>query len=322
MEWQVNYLDAILIPLSLVIQISYHAILFHRVRHTPLRTVIGFNQIARRLWVYSMMKDNEKKNLLAIQSLRNTIMGSTLMASTAILMSSTTGVFMTSTYFNSMSKPMLGGANDTLTSVKYMTLLFCFLFAFLCFMQSVRYLNHVNFLINVPLHIEPFSSSSSSNSATNLYNHHHQHSQQQQQQQVVQHGQVQLVENLLQQRPELQNTMHLITYDYVADVLTAACNFYTCGTRGFYFAFPLMLWLFGPVPALICCAALVPIMHFLDTVAPAVGSGDRNRDRDVLRTRDHESQVIPIISSCKYNNSSEFCKLSKVNGEFNPSQKI
>jgi hypothetical protein len=56
MEWQVNYLDAILIPLSLVIQISYHAILFHRVRHTPLRTVIGFNQIARRLWVYSMMK--------------------------------------------------------------------------------------------------------------------------------------------------------------------------------------------------------------------------------------------------------------------------
>ncbi len=271
-------------------------------------------------WI--LRQDNEKKNLLAIQSLRNTIMGSTLMASTAILMSSTTGVFMTSTYFNSMSKPMLGGANDTLTSVKYMTLLFCFLFAFLCFMQSVRYLNHVNFLINVPLHIEPFSSSSSSNSATNLYNHHHQHSQQQQQQQVVQHGQVQLVENLLQQRPELQNTMHLITYDYVADVLTAACNFYTCGTRGFYFAFPLMLWLFGPVPALICCAALVPIMHFLDTVAPAVGSGDRNRDRDVLRTRDHESQVIPIISSCKYNNSSEFCKLSKVNGEFNPSQKI
>ncbi|CAK9263008.1 unnamed protein product, partial [Sphagnum jensenii] len=216
MEWQVNYLDAILIPLFLAIQLSYHAILFHRVRHTPLRTVIGFNHIARRLWVYSMMKDNEKKNLLAVQSLRNTMMGSTLMASTAILMSSTTGVFMTSTYFNSMSKPMLGGANDTLTSVKYMTLLFCFLFAFLCFMQSVRYLNHVNFLIN--------------------------------------------------QRPELQNTMHLITYDYVADVLTAACNFYTCGTRGFYFAFPLMLWLFGPVPALICCAALVPIMHFLDTV--------------------------------------------------------
>jgi hypothetical protein len=66
----------------------------------------------------------------------------------------------------------------------------------------------------------------------------------------------------------------------------------------------------------------VPIMHFLDTVAPVVGGGDRNRDRDVLRTRDHEAQVIPIISSCEYNNSSEFCKLSKVNGEFNPTKKI
>ncbi len=186
-------------------------------------------------------------------------------------------------------------------------------------MQSVRYLNHVNYLINVPLHIEPFSSSSSSNSATNLYNHHQLHSQQQQQ--VVQPGQVQLVEKLLQQRPELQKTMHLITYDYVADVLTTACNFYTFGTRGFYFAFPLILWLFGPVPALVCCAAMVPIMHFLDTVAPVVGCGDRNRDRDVLSTRDHEAQVIPILSSCKYN-SSEFCKLSKVNGEFNPTQKI
>jgi uncharacterized membrane protein len=283
-----------------------------------MRTVVVLTQY---LVAWILRQDNEKKNLLAVQSLRNTIMGSTLMASTAILMSSTTGVFMTSTYFNSMSKPMLGGANDTLTSVKYMTLLFCFLFAFLCFMQSVRYLNHVNYLINVPLHIEPFSSSSSSNSATNLYNHHQLHSQQQQQQ-VVQHGQVQLVENLLQQRTELQKTMHLITYDYVADVLTTACNFYTFGTRGFYFAFPLILWLFGPVPALICCTALVPIMHFLDTVAPVVGSGDRNRDRDVLRTRDHEAQVIPIISSCKYNNSSEFCKLSKINGEFNPTQKI
>jgi uncharacterized membrane protein len=284
-----------------------------------MRTVVVLTQY---LVAWILRQDNEKKNLLAVQSLRNTIMGSTLMASTAILMSSTTGVFMTSTYFNSMSKPMLGGANDTLTSVKYMSLLFCFLFAFLCFMQSVRYLNHVNYLINVPLHIEPFSSSSSSNSATNLYNHRPLHSQQQQQQQVVQHGQVQPVENLLQQRPELQKTMHLITYDYVADVLTTACNFYTFGTRGFYIAFPLILWLFGPVPALVCCAALVPIMHFLDTVAPVVGGGDRNRDRDVLRTRDHEAQVIPIISSCKYNNSSEFCKLSKVNGEFNPTQKI
>jgi uncharacterized membrane protein len=276
-----------------------------------MRTVVVLTQY---LVAWILRQDNEKKNLLAVQSLRNTIMGSTLMASTAILMSSTTGVFMTSTYFNSMSKPMLGGANDTLTSVKYMTLLFCFLFAFLCFMQSVRYLNHVNYLINVPLHIEPFSSSSSS--ATNLYNYHQPHSQQQQ------HGQVQLVENLLQQRPELQKYIHLITYDYVADVLTTACNFYTFGTRGFYFAFPLVLWLFGPVPALICCAALVPIMHFLDTVAPVVLGGDRNRDRDVLRTRDHEAQVIPIISSCKYNNSAEFCKLSKVNGEFNPTQNI
>jgi hypothetical protein len=42
------------------------------------------------------LQDNDKKNILAVQTLRNNIMGSTLMATTAILLCSATAVFMSS----------------------------------------------------------------------------------------------------------------------------------------------------------------------------------------------------------------------------------
>lgn len=54
------------------------------------------------------------------------------------------------------------------------------------------------------------------------------------------------------------------TPEYVAEVLKKGSNFYTIGTRGYYFAFPLLMWLFGPIPMFLCSLVLVPTLHFLD----------------------------------------------------------
>lgn len=164
-------------------------------------------------------QDNDKKNILAVQSLRNTIMGSTLMASTAILMCAATATLMASAYFHTES-PLFGGANQKLLCVKYMSVMLCFGFTFLCYMQSVRYINHANFLINIPLHSQEDTGCP---------------------------------------------TFIRITPHYVSNVLAKGCNFFTVGTRSFYVAFPLLLWFFSPIPVLVSCVGLVPLLFYLDT---------------------------------------------------------
>ncbi|KAL1834735.1 hypothetical protein ACET3Z_004386 [Daucus carota] len=152
MEWRKCYLDAVLVPLAFLVSVSYHAWLWHRVRSQPLSTVVGTNAKGRRLWVAAMMKDNDKKNILAVQTLRNTIMGSTLMATTSILLCAGLAAVVSSTY--SIKKPLndtvYGGHGEFMIALKYVSLLLIFLASFMCHSLSIRFINQVNFLINTP----------------------------------------------------------------------------------------------------------------------------------------------------------------------------
>jgi hypothetical protein len=51
MEWRKCYLDVILVPLGVLINIAYHAWLWHKVRTQPFTTIIGTYSKAQRLWV-------------------------------------------------------------------------------------------------------------------------------------------------------------------------------------------------------------------------------------------------------------------------------
>ncbi|GFQ03699.1 hypothetical protein PHJA_002513700 [Phtheirospermum japonicum] len=152
MEWRKCYLDVILVPLGFMICMGYHVWLWHKVRTQPFTTVIGTNARARRFWVSAIIKDNEKKNILAVQTLRNTIMGSTLMATTSILLCSALAAVISSTY--SVKKPLndavYGAHGEFMVALKYVTLLFIFLFSFVCSSLSIRLFNQVTFLINSP----------------------------------------------------------------------------------------------------------------------------------------------------------------------------
>ncbi|CAN6224970.1 unnamed protein product [Urochloa humidicola] len=104
MEWRDSFLDLALIPLSLLLPMAYHAWLWREVRLRPLRTSAGINAAARRLWAVGMMKDNAKNAVTVVQSVRNVIMGSTLMATTAILFCTGIAAVLSSTY--TVKKPI------------------------------------------------------------------------------------------------------------------------------------------------------------------------------------------------------------------------
>lgn len=102
--------------------------------------------------IYYLAQDNDKKNILAVQTLRNTIMGSTLMSTTSILLCSGLAAVISSTY--SVKKPLndavYGAHGEFMVALKYVTLLLIFLFSFLCHSLSIRFVNQVNFLVNSP----------------------------------------------------------------------------------------------------------------------------------------------------------------------------
>lgn len=152
MEWRKWYLDAVLVPCALLAMFSYHIYLWYKVRTEPFSTIVGTNSRARRSWVAAIMKDNEKKNILAVQTLRNTIMGATLMATTCILLCAGLAAVLSSTY--SIKKPLndavFGSHGDFTVALKYVTILTIFLFAFFSHSLSIRFINQVNILINSP----------------------------------------------------------------------------------------------------------------------------------------------------------------------------
>ncbi|KAG9143864.1 hypothetical protein Leryth_011508 [Lithospermum erythrorhizon] len=142
-------LDTVLVPSGVLVLTFYHLWLIFTIINNPKRTVIGINAETRHRWVYCLMADPLKNGVLAIQTLRNNIMASTLLATAAITLSSLISVYV-STSDSLSSQIVYGNKSSIVSSVKFFAILLCFLSAFLCNVQSVRYFAHVSFLITVP----------------------------------------------------------------------------------------------------------------------------------------------------------------------------
>ncbi|CAA7023279.1 unnamed protein product [Microthlaspi erraticum] len=152
MEWRTWYLDAILVPLALVMMLCYHIYLCVMVRTQPFSTVLGINTRGRKIWISAMIKENQKTNILTVQTLRNIEMGATLMATTCVLLCAGLAAVISSTY--SIKKPIndavYGAHGDIALAVKYVTILAIFIFSFFSHSLSIRFLNQVGILANIP----------------------------------------------------------------------------------------------------------------------------------------------------------------------------
>ena len=220
----------ILLPIvSALVVGAYHLWLALKVRSNPRYTIQSLLNAARIAWVARMISGNE--GILAVQTLRNAIMGATFFASTAIALIvgtitlSVQGDRLTQIWASGASSAAITGAASTATSmatsgaidspieqhlwlIKILLLLIDMMCAFIFFAQAIRLNAHVGVLIGVP-------------------------------------------------KSEMDPGV-------VAHLFIRAGRFHTRGMRCYYLAGPLMFWLFGPAAMLAASIALVVVLYFLD----------------------------------------------------------
>ena len=145
--------DIFSLVLSATLLIVYHFYLRHKVRKDPTYTVQAVNIIARTAWVETMMGTG-KPDVISIQTLRNSTMAATFLASTAVLL--IIGVLTLSGQGDKLSGTWhalnaFGATHSELWLAKLILLLFDLFVAFFSFSMSIRVFNHVGYMINVPL---------------------------------------------------------------------------------------------------------------------------------------------------------------------------
>ncbi len=142
-------LEILLVALTVALIVSYHTHLYITVRRDPLTTSIGSRNHMRQKWVKVMIK--EKRDILAVQTLRNQVMAATFLASTSILicLGSLSAAFRPGVFGEiAHTLNLVGTKSATLWMVKLMVLGILFFITFFNFTLSIRYYNHVGFMIN------------------------------------------------------------------------------------------------------------------------------------------------------------------------------
>ncbi len=141
---------------TFVILTSYHIYWLYHVRRAPFLTYMGITKFLRHIWVESII--TEKRDILAVQTFRNWIMAASFLASTAMII----GLGLLSFVFKPehvseipFDFTLMFSRMKTLFMVKLMLLMVHFFFAFFSFTLSIRYMNQVNIMINVPIDCDP-----------------------------------------------------------------------------------------------------------------------------------------------------------------------
>jgi uncharacterized membrane protein len=153
---EIHWTEIIFGAATFVVLSTYHIYWLYQVRRAPLETYRGVTKHLRRVWVESVISG--KRDILSVQTLRNWIMASSFLASTAMII----GLGLLSL----LVKPehiteipidftLIFSRMKTLFMIKLLVLMVHFFFAFFSFTLSIRYMNQVNFMINVPVECDP-----------------------------------------------------------------------------------------------------------------------------------------------------------------------
>jgi uncharacterized membrane protein len=161
--------EIILAVSAAAVIIAYHTHLYKKVQRDPLTTAVGITNHARRMWVKGVIRD--KRDILAVQTLRNQVMAATFLASTAILISlgSFSAAFRSGVFSEiSHALNLLGTKTEALWMFKLMLLGILFFFTFFNFSLAIRYNNHAGFMINT---VEHNDATVSEEAVTQVLNH-------------------------------------------------------------------------------------------------------------------------------------------------------
>jgi uncharacterized membrane protein len=118
----------------------------------PRYSIHKVNATARRLWIENVMS-NTGKDVMAVQTLRNFIMVSIMMATTAsmLVIGTLTLTGQAENITRSWHVLGMGGSHSAyMWLIKVMCLLVVFIVAFFSYAFSMRQATHVLFMVNVP----------------------------------------------------------------------------------------------------------------------------------------------------------------------------
>lgn len=185
--------------------------------------------------------------MLAVQTLRNNIMASTVLATTAITLVSVISVFIGATAGRSPASPspsssspllVYGSKTGRVFAVKYLAISLCFMLAFVCNVQAIRLYAHASFLLGLPPGGEEEGAAEEFRA-------------------------------------------------YVARTVNRGSHAWSLGLRAFYVSLALFMWTFGPIPMLACSVLMCALLYFLDTSADYAkgmqhihGEGERGARKD------------------------------------------
>ncbi|KAL6644306.1 hypothetical protein ACP70R_015914 [Stipagrostis hirtigluma subsp. patula] len=147
MHLEKSSLDLVLVPCGLVIMFSYHLLLLYRILRHPGSTVIGYENHNKLAWVRRMVQASPDETGLALSVISSNISASTNLASLSIALGSLIGAWVSSTTKVFMTELVYGDRSQSTATVKYISLLICFLASFTCFIHSARYYVQASFLI-------------------------------------------------------------------------------------------------------------------------------------------------------------------------------
>ncbi|CAI0423762.1 unnamed protein product [Linum tenue] len=146
-------METLLVPLSVFVMVGYHAYLWHYVKTKPFLTTQGTHAIMRKQWLLAIKQGDEKKEMLAVQSLRNGQMATILCGTVAIMINValpalTNNTYTTGRHLSLMRSPLFGShQSGGITVLKYGSASVCLLASFLCSSMGLGFLMDANFLL-------------------------------------------------------------------------------------------------------------------------------------------------------------------------------
>ncbi len=143
---------------SVVTFVGYQIYVNRKSRGDPHYSIQQMISAARVAWVETVML--ERRDILAVQTLRNSIMAATFLASTGILL--IIGVLTLSEQGDKLSSAwhslnFIGHVAQQIWLVKLLAMLLDLLVAFFSFAMAIRLFHHTGYLINVPVGSRDFA---------------------------------------------------------------------------------------------------------------------------------------------------------------------
>ncbi|XAR66517.1 hypothetical protein NMG60_11012786 [Bertholletia excelsa] len=142
-----EYLDLVLVPSGLLLMFGYHLFLLYRYLNLPHTTVYGFENNDKKAWVQKVLQMEKRDYALTV--LGSNTSAATFLASVSLTLSSLIGAWIANNSNIFQSGLIYGDTRPSTMSIKYISLLICFILAFSCFVQSARSFIHADYLVSV-----------------------------------------------------------------------------------------------------------------------------------------------------------------------------